>query len=213
MRPKKIDYILATDGSCRVSRVTGRNYSSYAGVLVNIERRMKTTYSGLVNGYGINYAEGEALYVGLSTLAYKLDGRDANILVVTDSKLTIAVVNAYIPYLWHTEGDLWTTSSGKPVKNQELYKMLKSLMMSHTNLHVKLVHVKSHVDISSEWRRSSESLRRWKVETSGEMVKFILGLNATADMMARRESELSMKREENTRRLALRIVPKGGIVL
>lgn len=209
-RGEKVDYILATDGSCRISHITGRSYAAYAGVIVNLDRRIRATYSGLTNGYGINFSEGEALYMGLSILAHRLAGREAKILVVCDSKQTIAVVNAYIPYLWNTKGDVWKTSSGKAVENQGLYKMLKRLMVSHPNMHVKLVHVKSHMDIASEWPRTMASLSRWKVTTSKKMVKFVMRLNHAADELARRTSENSMAREERTGNLAFRILPKGG---
>lgn len=139
------DYIIASDASLK--RVGSECYPSYAAVIMNCATNKYITISGpLGMDKSIVYAEGYAAYQGLRYLngLLKHEDKNANVLVISDSKLTVMALTDWVHNAWDTtDWYNWKKSNGDPVSNQGLYRRILHVM-EHGKMNVKITHVNGH---------------------------------------------------------------------
>ncbi len=117
-----------TDGACRGNPGEG----AWAAILVynGIEKR--------ISGYSENTTNNK-MEVTAVIEALQCMKQNCNITVYTDSKYVVDTFEKGWLSNWMANG--WKSSTGKPVKNVELWKQLYSLMQGHV---VNFVWVKGH---------------------------------------------------------------------
>lgn len=118
---------LFTDGACR-----GNPGPGGWGVIVRYEEHQKE-FSGAELNTTNNRMELMAAIMGLSQLRFK-----CRITVTTDSRYVIQGITEWLAN-WKKKG--WKTANNQPVKNQDLWQQLESLIEQHE---VSWVWVKGH---------------------------------------------------------------------
>ena len=221
MAPKKpaIDYILFTDGSVvwhknkYDPRIKGPlAYSSYGLVIVNMKTYKYTTMGSELTARPILWCECYAIYKGLLKIKrITKDNQKVNVLVVTDNKLCVQAINQYMPYVWDmSDENNWKRRSGEPVKNQDIYKNIRTLLLNNRRLRIKVIHINSHQDIESQWPRLQAKFAAYGVNTSDDAARLFIMMNDLADSVARKYTKDAQQYEEIHGLGLMRLVPKGA---
>ena len=189
---KSLDYIIFTDGSVVWNgrypgpSNMGREYAAYASVLLNVKTKEYTVISSELTNRTIVYCECYAVYKGLDWLARHCEReKDINVLVVSDSQLTVQAIGYYIPYLWNLKNpNCWRKANGEIVKGQSAYKLVKGVIDKHPWIHMKIIHIRAHKDIERYWPEMKEYFTKHGVRSSHEATKLFMYMNRLADEVA-----------------------------
>ena len=176
----KIDYVIFTDASVRKDKVTGKCFTGYAYVILNVNKNTYITYSNYLTNDSIVFAEAWAIYSGLRYVSKHI--KNSNILVVSDSKLNIDILTNYIPNKWNMTDKIWRKSDGKPVKNQKIYQLILKLISNTTNK-LKFVHINSH-KFQDDSAEIILKFKKYKVSMNKDTVNVFINMNSIADKLA-----------------------------
>lgn len=176
----KPDYVLFTDASLR--RDDDKVYTAYAYAALNRRTLKFTVNADEMISSSIVYAEAYAIYQGLKFLNEKVS-KGSRVLVVTDSKLNVQIIEEYIPNNWDTtDWNHWTKKDGTPVKNQKLYrKILKEIKKN--DMWVKLIHINSHLD-SRDIEYVEFKLEMAGIKLKRSTIHVFMAMNAVVDEAA-----------------------------
>lgn len=181
----KPNYILFSDGSVRIN-TKGDHISGYGVVILDTRTSRYVKFGGELNSKSIAFAEVWAIYRGLQFIAgtCKKAKEKAKVLVVSDSNITIQSFNDYIPSKkWDLSNwSYWKKSNSKPVKNQNVYRNILTLIDDH-HMTVKFVHMYSHLDIK-DLEKVKNKLSKYNLKATDDMARLFLAMNALADKTA-----------------------------
>lgn len=188
----KPDYIIFTDGSA--IRYKNEFVLGYGAVLFNVKTQRFATMGGSTSNRTIIYAEGRAIYEGIRALS-KIVKHSANVVIVTDSEITLKVFSEYIPNKWNLKDpDNWKKSDGSSVKNQDLYKLIYR-KIKKSGFNIKFVHIRSH-KIKSDADMIQKHMKQNSVTISLESAEFCIKMNNIADELASKGSHDALAKQD-----------------
>ena len=192
---KKLQYIVFTDASYK--KRDGRGYCGYGVVIVNMETRQFTEFGGDLSDHTIVFGESWAILKGvqkalelMKNSSHKMKGR---VLIVTDSKLCVNILTNFIPR-WDTSEETWKTLSGKPVKNQEIYKRITTLLGKYPDVEFRITHVHGHLGKKFEYKIRRD-LEKHGINPTDETVTAFRRMNARVDAIAQGEVDRQIRLE------------------
>lgn len=200
------DYIIATDAGV-LRNQNGEVPGAYAFVILNCKTMKYTIHGKALNGKGINYCEGYAIYKAFQMLGKYTKGDPVNVLVVSDSKLTIQALTIWSKQSWNTSNPFnWKKSQGGRVKNQEIYRKIQNLE-STLNLTVKYVHINSHKDVNNttDVTKMKYKIVNAGVNLSNAQAKLIMQMNAWAD-----DKATEVRHKWTNQKGFITMIPKQG---
>lgn len=176
-----VEYIIFTDASC--IRHENRTYGGFGVIILNTETKKFTKFGGSLSGRSIVFCEAWAIYQGLKKTTEIMKGREAGVLVVTDSKLNVQILCDWIPR-WNLRDWMhWTKRDGTVVKNQDLYRRILTILSHHQEMKVRMTHINSHLK-SLDWKRISDKLRSYGVNADESTSKLFITMNSMVDEIA-----------------------------
>ena len=185
----KPNYILFTDGSVRRWKdpITKEQLTagSYGIVVLDIATMRYTEFGSRLKTSSSIYAEAWAMYRGLQYINGICVRRrvKASILLVTDNKINVEILTKYVKGSWDmSDWNHWKKSDKSPVKNQELYRDILTLIGSN-NIQLKVVHINSHLPSGSA-EVIQEKLRKFGVTVNVDTANLFQEMNERADKVA-----------------------------
>lgn len=182
----KPDLVIFTDGSLRRWNEKSRRpdiAASFGVVVLNVHTQKYTSFGNEVNTNSSIMAESMAYYRGLQyAVRLKKKHKICNILIVTDSKISVDIFHEFIPKVWDISGKVWKKQDGKPVKMQSIYQKILSII-NDNGLNVRFVHITSH-NRKSEWKNVKKKLEDNGIRVSDDIAKLFIRMNDLADKVA-----------------------------
>lgn len=159
------DLVLYVDGGCNNN---GNRVGAYVFVCVKLDHfSLQSTFKhgllvfgkgGRVNGTSNNIMEMQAVYVGLQTCKQKDVVPKA---IITDSQYVQKGLTLWSQD-WARNG--WRGSTGKPVKNKELWQQLLSIWNRE---HTQIIHIRGHSGVF--WNEFCDSQASQLIKYSKEV--------------------------------------------
>jgi len=202
------EYIIATDAGVFRDERNGEVPGAYAFVILNCKTMKYTIHGKALNGKGINYCEGYAIYKALQMLGKYTKAKPTNVLVISDSKLTVQALTIWSKQYWNTSNPFnWKKSQGGRVKNQEIYRKIQNLERD-LNLTIKYVHINSHKNIKdkNDVTKMKYKIINAGVNVSNAQAKLIMKMNAWADEKATEVRNVWLR----NRRGFITMIPRRG---
>lgn len=206
------EYIVFTDASLR--RNSNRSYCAFGVVVLNMKTLKYASFGAELGSRTVTFGEGWAIYRGIQAVCSIIDKdrKDpAEVLVVTDSKLTVKVLSEYIPFVWDTSNwNNWKKVDGSPVKNQGLYRKIVAYINDHPEIHPRITHINSHKSIDTDWNSIQSKLKKYGIRTDPATTKVFMQMNDLADSICQSITK-KMKDEEEKSGEFMRLIPKGEL--
>lgn len=177
------DYIIATDGGVLLDPNKAEIPGAYAYVILNCKTMNYIIQGDALNGKTINYAESYAIYKALKYLRKLTKDKPTNVLVISDSKLTVLALSVWSKENWNTSDPYnWKKSTGQKVKNQEIYRKIQK-EEAEGNIFIKYAHINSHLDIdsSTDITKIKYKVLDYGVTVSNREARLIMLMNKWAD--------------------------------
>lgn len=177
------DYIIATDGGVLLDPNKAEVPGAYAYVILNCKTMNYIIQGDALNGKTINYAESYAIYKALKYLRKLTKDKPTNVLVISDSKLTVLALSVWSKENWNTSDPYnWKKSTGQKVKNQEIYRKIQK-EEAEGNIFIKYAHINSHLDIdsSTDITKIKYKVLDYGVTVSNREARLIMLMNKWAD--------------------------------
>ena len=177
-------YIVFTDASYKI--FDGRGYCGYGVVIVNHETGNYTEFGGDLSDHTIVFGESWAILQGVRKvldIISKSPDPSGKVLVVTDSKLCVNILTHYINRWDLSNWDNWKTLKGKPVKNQEIYRKIVTLIQKYPEVRFRITHMHGHMGKKHE-NKIKEDLRSYGINPTDEAVDTFRRMNAKVDRIA-----------------------------
>lgn len=177
------DYIIATDGGVLLDPNKAEVPGAYAYVILNCKTMNYIIQGDALNGKTINYAESYAIYKALKYLRKLTKDKPTNVLVISDSKLTVLALSIWSKENWNTSDPYnWKKSTGQKVKNQEIYRKIQK-EEAEGNIFIKYAHINSHLDIdsSTDITKIKYKVLDYGVTVSNREARLIMLMNKWAD--------------------------------
>lgn len=166
----------------------GTPYAGYGVVILNPNTNKYVSFSGyLGNIQSVPYCEGKALLRGLQyieDIRIKHGFEHLNVLAVTDSDITVNILNRYV-YSWATVKGSYVSKTGKVVKNEKLYRKIKTRFIDNDCYDVRVIHVNSHKNDPSIIKNR---VKLYGINISNKTATVFMNMNDIADRIARKES-------------------------
>lgn len=147
--------IICTDGSSTPS--SDFKYKAASTFYIFDRGEIRTKQTSTLLGHTNNYAELHAIYKATHYCLKNMKNLSTydEVIIATDSELCVNIFNKWIvDWLINADNEVLISSSGVPVKNQELIKStFMQLQLLKKLVKVRLIHVNSHVS-----KRNSEDL-------------------------------------------------------
>lgn len=183
MNKSPYKFIVYTDASFK--RKDDEGFAGYGAAILNTSNMTYCTFGSSIGNKTIAYAELWAIYKGIEK-ALKFIGHEkkTNILVVTDSKLSVNCLTYFLPYRWNlTDPDNWKTVNKKPVKNQAIFKAILELLRSYPNAKVRIAHIHGHTT-NRDIPKLTRDLERHGIHADADTVELFRRMNAIVDEIA-----------------------------
>lgn len=177
------DYIIATDGGVLLDPNKSEVPGAYAYVILNCKTMNYIIQGDALNGKSINYAESYAIYKALKYLRKLTKDKPTNVLVISDSKLTVLALSVWCKENWNTSDPYnWKKSTGQKVKNQDIYRKIQK-EEAEGNISIKYAHINSHLDIdsSADITKIKYKVLEYGVTVSNREARLIMLMNKWAD--------------------------------
>lgn len=195
----KPNFIIFTDGSIR--RIIDHDQQeeitagSYGVVVLDTATMRYVEFGGRLKTASAIYAEAWAIYRGLQYVngLCMRKNRKPKVLLVTDSKINTEVLTKYIRNSWDiSDWKNWKKRDGTPVKNQELYRDIITLIGSN-GIETKIVHINSHMT-RDRIPELQTKLKSYGIATDVRTAELILDMNSRADAVASEITRDEIKR-------------------
>ena len=191
-------YLIFTDGSAMSTSENGKFFGNditvtgYAYAICNVETRKIAYDSGTCGNRIVYYAEIYAIYKGLARLAYKLEGKEVDVIVVSDNKACVKSLTEYMDR-WKIKykGKKWKVSAS------DIYHNINELMTLNPNMRVHVVHMHSHKDGRYVTELKS-TLRVYNVCLTRKAARFFININKNVDKSAHKEARADLKMFRNS---------------
>ena len=205
------EYIVFTDASLRRNKT--RSYCAFGVVVLNLKTLEYASFGAELGCRTVTFGEGWAVYRGIQAVCSIVDRKrkdPAQVLVVTDSKLTVKVLSEYIPFVWDTKDwENWKKVDGSPVKNQGLYRKIVALINDHPEIHSRIAHINSHQS-HDDWEKIQSKLKKYGINTDPKTTRVFMNMNTLADSICQGITKKMRDEEEKTGEF-IRLIPKGEL--
>lgn len=179
-------YIIFTDASFKQKH--SKSFCGYGVIIINTETNYYAGRSGTLGDKSIVYGEGWAILEGIEqviSLVKKLPTkkRDCQVLVVTDSKLSVNILTKYWKKWDTSDWFNWKLPDGKPAKNQEIYRQILELKRKNSHIKFKFVHMHGHLGKKNE-EKIRKDLESFGIRATDDAVALFRAMNEKVDTLA-----------------------------
>ena len=184
------DYIIATDATVKMEP-NHESSSAYAAVILNCKTKKYTVIGAPLHHRSINYCECWAIFEALRFIKKLTHPKKKNILIVSDSKLTVMALTEWSQHVWNTKDWYhWKKKSGEIVANQSSYRRVLNYI-NNSNLNVRITHIRSHTDPKdmNNVTRIKYYIANSGVQITTKQTQLLIKMNDMADQRANKERE------------------------